>query len=186
MKHLRNIVPLIERSEAQHGLKQLPWQGNPHIGWHEDGDHLIMYHGTHEKNLGHIDRGGINAPTTGPTANWVSMTHDPHTAHGYASMTGGESTFRSSKKRPQSVPHEQRAVLVARIPREWARANMDHDLRGNLGDARTALTDRSSFEAHKAAGKPDFQHYQSTELRFKNSIPRQFIQGYMKKVDKPS
>lgn len=167
--------------EESHGLQQLPWDKNPKIGWWKDGDHLHMYHGTHVSRLGEIARHGIRAPEKGPTAGSVSLTHDPHTAHGYASMHGGESNFRSAGAQAQHVPHEDRAVLHLKIPRKWAEKNMNPHLRGNIDSVRDNLTNRAKYEAHALAGRPDHEHYATTELRFKDRVPPKFIQGYSKR-----
>ena len=178
----REFVKILE-SEGD-GLKKLPWQKDPKIGWWKDhGDHYVMHHGTHEKNLEGIAKHGIHAPKEGSTKGWVSMTHDPHTAHAYASMSGGETNFRNAGKRAEHTPHEKRAVLVAHIPKDWAHENMNHHLRGNMPDVKDRLENREKYEAHRAAGKPDHEYYQTTELRFKDHIPAHFIKGYMKKVD---
>lgn len=182
MKNLRDIVPLVEA--ADHGLPKLPWNKDPKIGWHEDGDHLVMYHGTHESRVGAIAKEGLKAPSHGPTKGWVSMTHDPHTAHGYASMTGGESAFRAAGNKAKTVPHHERATLVYHIPRKWANENMNHHLRGNTDDVVDNLKNKQKYEEHKAAGKPDHEYYQKTELRFKDHIPPEFIKGYMKRYEK--
>lgn len=178
LKRFRKVI-----SEAT-GMRQMMWNSNPSIGWWADNDkHLVMYHGTHDSRLDSIHKEGIKAPQSGSTAGWVSMTHDPHTAHGYASMHGGEATFRNAGQKAQHVPHEHRAVVVAHIPHEWAKANMDHSFAGNMD--RSKMSDKSKYEAHKASGKPDHEYYQTSELRFKNKIPAEFIKGYMKKPVKP-
>lgn len=167
--------------EAGNELPRLAWDKNPKIGWWRDGDHMIMYHGTHQSRLPDISRDGLRAPTSGPTAGWVSLTHDPHTAHGYASMSGGESSFRGAGAKATHVPHEERVVLVHKIPREWAEKNMNPHLRGNIDGYAEKLRDRSSYEAHAASGRPDHEHYQATELRFKDAVPREFLVGYTRR-----
>lgn len=109
------------------------------------------------------------------------MTHDPHTAHAYASMSGGETNFRAAKSKAENVPHEHRAVVKFKIPREWAEKNINHEMRGNMDDTRHKLTDKSSYERHAAEGKPDHEHYRLTELRFKDKVPAEFIEGHMKR-----
>lgn len=173
---------LFERSD--HGLPRIPWEKNPKIGWWKDGSHLTMYHGTHETNLHRIDRDGIKAPEHGPTKGWVSMTHDPHTAHGYASMSGGESAFRAAGGQARHVPDHERSVLVAHIPREWAEKHMNHHMRGNIGRVADNMTDRDKYDRHVTSGRPDHEYYATTELRFKDRVPREFIKGYMKKKEK--
>jgi len=158
-------------------MQQTEFNKNPDIGWWGNGNHLIMYHGTHQSNLKAIAAEGIKAGPNG----WVSMTHDPHTAHGYASMHGGEANFRGAKGKAQHVPHNERATIVAKIPREWADKHMDTKIRGNVDYARQRLTNKSHYDQHKRNGKQDHEYYQTTELRFPH-IPREFITGYMKKV----
>lgn len=176
---------LLREVTDNHGLPKLPWDKNPKIGWWDDHDHITMYHGTHQSNLHSIDKNGIHAPSHGPTAGWVSMALEPHTSHGYASMSGGESNFRAAGARAHHVPDHERAVLVARIPKTWAKENMNPHLRGNIDAQRDKLTNRDAYEAHAAAGRPDHEHYAMTELRFKNHVPRQFIVGYTQKPSKP-
>ena len=173
-------------AEDSHGGKKLPWDKNPQIGWHEDGDHTIMYHGTHQKNLAGILKDGIHAPKDGDTAGMISMTHDPHTAHGYASMTGGETNWRratSGKTVAKSVPHNERVVLVAKIPHSWKKDNLVPGMKGNIDAVRDNLTNKQKYTDHVAKGGRDHEYYATTELRFKDKIPPHFIVGYMKKVD---
>lgn len=156
---------------------------NPNIGWWQDQkDHYVMYHGTHEKNVASIAKNGIHAPKEGSTKGWVSMTHDPHTAHAYAAMSGGETNFRSAGAKATTTPHNQRAVIVAHIPKDWAHKHMNQHIRGNIGDAKDRLTNKEKYAQHKASGRPDHEYYQTTELRFKDHVPPEFIKGYMKKV----
>ncbi len=162
---------------------EMPFDKDPKIGWWKDqGDHYTMYHGTHKKNVAGIMKSGIKAPSSGSTKGWVSMTHDPYTAHAYASMHGGESAFRGAKDRAETTPHKDRRVMVAHIPKDWAHANMNQQMRGNVGTAQHHLSDRSKYDSHKASGKTDHEYYQTTELRFKQHVPAEFIKGYMQKV----
>ena len=167
---------LIENEDEK--PKKHPWDKNPKIGWWKDHETVTMYHGTHEKNLAGIKKHGLKAPEHGPTAHKVSLTHDPHTAHGYASMTGGESAFRGAKDKAQTVPHHHRATLIIKAPRHWVEKHHDKTLGGNMD--RSKLADKSTYEKHKAKGGHDHEHYQATELRF-HHIPPEYIHGYMKK-----
>lgn len=182
MSRLKKFTQVI--SEETHGMRQLMWHKEPHIGWWGDGDHMVVYHGTHEKNLAGIASGGIKRPTSGGTAGQVSMTPDPYTAHGYAAMHGGETTFRNAGQKAMTTPHHQRAIVVAHIPREWANQHMDKSMAGNMD--RSKMLDRSKYDAHKAAGGSDAHYYQTSEVRFKQDIPKEFIKGYMKRpMNKP-
>jgi len=169
---LKDFVQFI--SEAR--ITQRPFDKNPSIGWWKDHDYLTMYHGTHESNLESIKKNGIKA---GPNS-WVSMTHDPNTAHGYASMSGGEANFRAAGSKARHVPHHERVVLIAKIPKKWAERHMDKNVRGNIDFAKNRLTDKTLYDTHVASGKPDHEYYATTELRFP-SIPKHFIVGYSRK-----
>jgi len=183
MKTPKEVARIIlETAEAvDHQLQKHAWQKDPKIGWWRDQhpDHYVVYHGTHEKNLAGITKNGITKSKNASGKEEVSMTHDPHTAHGYASMHGGEANFRGVGGKAQHTPHEHRAVIVAHVPKDWAHEHMDHDFGGNMD--RKKLSDKSMYDAHKATGRPDHEHYAGTELRFKKNIPPEFIRGYTKK-----
>lgn len=154
---------------------------DPKIGWWGDGDHLIMYHGTHDSRVEHIKKHGLKAPEHGPTKGWVSLTHDPHTAHGYASMSGGESSFRAAGGKAQHVPHNERTVIVHKIPRKWAEENMNPHLQGNINQVADNMSNKEKYKKHNSEGKPDHEYYRTTELRFKKAVPSEFIVGTIKK-----
>lgn len=178
MKSFRTY--LLEKVEAQGGHKRLPWDKNPKIGWWKDHDHVTLYHGTHEKNVDSIAKHGLHAPSHGPTAGNISMALEPHTAHGYASMTGGESAFRAAGAQAQHVPHEHRAVMVYKVPRHFIEKHANPHLRGNTEDVKDHLTNREKYEKHAASGKTDHEHYAKTELRFSH-MPSEYLVGHMKK-----
>lgn len=168
---------LSEQSE-----RKIPWEGRRPIGWWKHGDHLTLYHGTHERHIPSMLQHGINKPD--PKTGMYSTTPDPHTAHGYASMSGagGESGFRNGKA--VHTPDEQRAVVKMHIPHKWAEKHMDHDLRGNLGDTRGKMQDETKYKEAKKKGIHDSEYYAASEVRFKKAIPARFIVGHMKKKDK--
>jgi hypothetical protein len=173
-----------------HGLKKLPWNKDPKIGWwkdhhNDDNGHVTLYHGTHERNLHHIAKHGLVAPDSGPTAHNVSLTHDSHTAHAYASMSGngGESAFRGVRHKATTTPHHERATLVIKAPRKWVEDHYNKHMRGNIPETRDKLTNKEVYDKHAASGRPDHEHYRTTELRF-HHVPKEYIHGYMKKVDK--
>lgn len=157
--------------------KKFKWAGTPKIGWWADRNTLLMYHGTHHKNLLGILENGIFAPTSGPTANWVSMALEPNTAFGYASM-GGESSFRAAGANAQHIPPQDRVVLVAKFPMSFVKKQMEKDYRGNVQYTRNRLTDKSEYEAWK---KSDQEYYALTEIRFPKKIDPKYIIGYMTK-----
>ena len=119
---------LFEQTEA----KRLPFDKAKRRGWWREGDHYILYHGTHDRNVASMMKSGINKPD--PSTGMYSTTPDPHTAHGYASMScvGGETHFRGAKAKSVTTPHSERSGLKLKIPADWAERNMDADLRGNM------------------------------------------------------
>lgn len=131
-------------------------------------------------NVPTIVNEGIKAPESGPTAGKVSMALEPNTAHGYAAM-GGESGFRAVGAKAKTIPQEDRRVIIAHIPKDWAEENMA-DMRGNVGETKDNLTNQEKYNVAKKAGKTDQEYYATTELRFKKPIPKEFIKGITKKV----
>lgn len=160
--------------------KEIPYEKNPDIGWWKDKEkergHHVVYHGTHKKNLPHILKHGINHKD--PDTGMISVTHDPHTAHGYAAMSasGGEHNFRKAGKKPTTTAHEDRVVIKIHLPGDHP---IDGHLRGNVGDKQDALTNKDKYDAHKRSGKEDHEHYMKTELRTSKEIPAKHIVGYM-------
>ena len=85
---------LIEKTTE---AKEIPFEHHPHVGWwkdkaEKDGYHTV-YHGTHKRNLPHILKHGITHKD--PRTGMISVTHDPHTAHGYAAMSGSGGEAKS-------------------------------------------------------------------------------------------
>lgn len=158
-----------------------PWNGNPTIGWWLDNDPVTFYHGTHETRLEDVFEHGLIAPTTGPTKDWVSLALEPNTGHGYASMTGGESSFRAAGARARHVPQEERIVFVLQISQSYFLQKMA-PMRGAVEEYKEKLTDRNLYEAWKEQGKTDQEYYAITEIRLPKSVPVNFIVGYMKKM----
>jgi len=164
---------------------KVPFEKNPHIGWYKDKDHIVAYHGTHERNLHSVLKHGLahKDPKTGH----ISVAVDPHTAHGYAAMSGsgGEANFRSAGGGAVNTPHEHRAVVKLHIPKDWAEKHMDHNLGGNVGESRKRMAHKEEYESWKkknpSAG--DHEYYALSELRFNKEIPKHFVKGYMKKKD---
>ena len=160
--------------------KQLPFDSKRKIGWWRDGENgqLILYHGTHKRNVPEILKNGLNRPD--PKTNMISTTPDPHTGHGYAAMSGsgGEAHFRAAGGKAVHTPEQDRAVLRLHIPKEWAEEHMDHNLSGNVGVTRDRMRDRKHYDAHKGS---DSEYYAASEVRFKKPIPKEFIAGYMHK-----
>lgn len=164
-------------------VKVIPWNGNPQIGWWEDNKPLIMYHGTHKDNVEPIMKSELRAPSSGPTAGWISLALEPNTAFGYASMSGGESAFRAAGAKASHVPPADRAVLVLKFPNgksDLEKLGLDPRLRGNT-DRTKHLTDPELYAKWKAQGKQDQEYYALTELRIPKALPAKYIAGVMYK-----
>jgi len=160
-------------------VSKLSWEGNPKIGWWQDAKPLYLYHGTHINNLESVSKQGIGAPTEGYTAGWVSLALEPNTAFGYASMHGGEASFRSAGKEAKHVPVKDRIVFVLKFNsfEEVKKLGLG-SLRGMVEATKNKLTNKSLYDNWKDS---DQEYYALTELRVKKHIPPKFITGYMKK-----
>lgn len=156
--------------------REVPFHKDPKIGWWKDGDHVTLYHGTHIDNVKSIMKHGLKAGSK--PGSKISMALDPHTAHGYASMHGGEARFKHDGKRAETTPHEKRAVLVYKVPRHYVDAHHDKGLTGNVD--RSKLTNKAKYDAHKRSGGDDSSHYTASELQF-HHVPYEYLQGYMRK-----
>jgi hypothetical protein len=155
-------------------LKKMPWKTPGDIGWWEDQETLTLYHGTHIKNVDAIAKTGLDRMD--PTTGMISLTLDPFTARGYASMSGGESNFRQAGQKAKITPMNERAVLIFEIPTKWIVAHMDKNLGGNVGDTKKNMQDKTRFE--KFTG-PHSQYYQLSEFRVNTIVPPKFLKGYM-------
>lgn len=155
----------------------LQWPYKRDLGWVWDNNPITFFHGTHVRNIPHILKNGIAAPTSGYTAGAVSLALDPFTARGYASMsgTGGETEFRKAGAKAVNTPLNERAVLVLEIPREWVKSHM-MKMRGNMEDHSDKLMDHNKYIDFKGS---DFEYYALTELRFPDKVPPGFIRGWM-------
>lgn len=154
-------------------------------GWLWDKEHITVYHGTHKRNVSAIKKNGLNRKD--PKTGMISVTPDPHTAHGYAAMSG-EHDFRAAGNKAKHVPHEDRRIIKMKIPVSWAKEHMDHNLSGNIGHARQRMASKDEYTKWKKANpkKSDSEYYQTGELRFKKEIPPHFIEkvGMLKKYKK--
>lgn len=162
---------------TENAKTQISWNGNPQIGWWLDSDPVTFYHGTNIKNLEFISQNGIVAPTEGSTAGWVSLALDPNTAFGYASMSGGESTFRAAGAKAVHVPKEDRIVFVIQLPQSYFLDKMAA-ARGHMDEQRDKLTNKEKYENWNGS---DQQYYALTEIRMPNVVPANYIKGYMQK-----
>ena len=163
---------------------EIPFDKTTNHGFWDDNDHVVVYHGTHKRNVPDIRKNGLNKPD--PKTGMISVTMDPHTAHGYAAMSGsgGEAGFRQAGGKAVNTAHEDRAVLKYRIPKTWLKDNMDSNFSGNIGDARKNLTDKSQYSAFRSTnpGESDHNYYRLSEFRLKSPVPKDFYVGHSFKV----
>lgn len=176
---------LIEKTTE---AKEIPFEHHPHVGWwkdkaEKDGYHTV-YHGTHKRNLPHILKHGITHKD--PRTGMISVTHDPHTAHGYAAMSGsgGEANFRRAGAKAVHTPHEDRVVIKMHLPKHFVDKHHDPHFHGNPNHGnRNKMTDKAHYDNWKKQNphKPDHEFYQVSELRLKEKISPHHIVGYMHK-----
>lgn len=169
----------------------IPWE-KPNHGWlgnlqHLPDDHEVtLYHGTTHDKAHSIMKSGITIPDK--RTGYVSLTPDPNTAHGYASM-GGEANFRRNGPQARHIPHEERSVIKMKVKAGWLKQHMDPHMRGNIGVASDALKNKSKYDEFKSKypNAPDHLHYAMTEYRVppihKDNEHVQFV-GIMKKPKK--
>ena len=163
---------------------EIPFEKSTHHGFWQDNDHVEVFHGTHKRNIPSIRKNGLNHPD--PNTGMHSVTLDPHTAHGYAAMSGsgGESNFRSAGAKVVNTPHEDRAVAKFKIPKKWLEKHMDKSFSGNVGQARENIQSKEKYENWKKANpnKSDHEYYATTEFRLKKASPSRFYVGHAQKV----
>ena len=160
-------------------IKEKSFDKNPKIGWWLDMDPIRFYHGTHIRNIEFVEQNGLLAPSTGSTAGWISLALEPHTAHGYASMSGagGETAFRDAGSKAQITDKKERVVFIIEIPQKIVLSKMAKE-RGAMQSTKTRLVNREEFEAWT---KSDQEYYALTEIRMPKVIDPKYIKGYMKK-----
>lgn len=167
-------------------MTEIPFDKTTNHGWWSDrNDYIDLYHGTHKRNVQHIEGSGISVPD--PKTGMVSMALDPHTAHGYAAMSSGERrgehSFRHAGAKAVTTPHEDRAVTKFRVPMDWVKQNLDPDLRGNIGLTRTRMLDKNEYARWKKENPDasDSDYYMGAELRFNKPVPSEFYVGHSHK-----
>jgi hypothetical protein len=169
----------INYSDDEHKFEK-----NKEIGWWGDKDHVDVYHGTHKKNLDSIRKNGLDHPDS--RTGKISVTPDPHTAHAYAAMSGGEANFRKVGHAATTTPHEDRVVTKFRIPTDWLKKHMDHDFGGNVGIARDRISSKEHYDKWKKENpeRQDHEYYSTTEFRIDKHVPPEFYAGHSFKVKK--
>lgn len=149
--------------------------------WSENEDHLVVYHGTHIKNVPEILKNGINNkdPKTGMVSVAIGS-HGADVAHGYAAMSG-EYGFRQAGQKAITVPHEDRAIIVAHLPMDWVHQHVDRNFGGNPTEVRQRLADPELHRQYVAKTGSDFSPTQTPELRFSAPIEAKYIVGVTQK-----
>jgi hypothetical protein len=149
--------------------------------WSENEDHLVVYHGTHIKNVPEILKNGINNkdPKTGMVSVAIGS-HGADVAHGYAAMSG-EYGFRQAGQKAITVPHEDRAIIVAHLPMDWVHQHVDRNFGGNPTEVRQRLADPELHRQYVAKTGSDFSPTKTPELRFSAPIPAKYIVGVTQK-----
>lgn len=155
-------------------FKLMPFNSNPDIGWWQDHESLRMYHGTNQANLKSIFKNGVSKKD--PETGLISLAFEPNTARGYASMYGGEATFRQAGDKAEHVPMNERVVIVMNIPMHWINHHMDPTLSGNIGEAKERLLNKKLYDEFDG---PDYDYYKLAELRVDTPVPPRYIVGYM-------
>jgi hypothetical protein len=179
---MKKFAELREDTEgAKHHKKEIPFEHDPKLGWHGDHDHVTLYHGTHVKNIDSVYKNGLDHRD--PTSGKISLALEPHTAHGYASMSaaGGEHHFRYSGGKARHTPDDHRVVFKLRVPKKWLDAHKDPEHHGNIGHARKHITDHEHYKKLSAEkDHADHHYYRMTEFRTE-PVPKEFIVGHMRK-----
>lgn len=166
-------------------IKKKSFDKNPKIGWWLDNDTIRFYHGTHIRNIEYVEKNGLLAPTSGDTAGWISLALEPHTAHGYASMSGagGETAYKAAdgsfrgSTNIKTTDKKERVVFIIELPKKMVLSKMAPE-RGAMQSTKNRLKDKSEYDAWD---KQDQLYYALTEIRMPNKIDPKYIKGYMTK-----
>ena len=145
------------------------------LHWSEHPDHIVVYHGTHTRNVPQILKNGLN--NKDPKTGMVSVTFGSHgksVAHGYAAMSG-EHNFRQAGARAETVPDEDRSIVVAHLPMDWVHKNVDTNFGGNSPEVKQRLQNRELHNKFVERNGTDFHPYETPELRFKEAVPAKYI-----------
>lgn len=155
-------------------------EGTDNSHW-SSGDHVVVYHGTHIKNVPGILKNGINNkdPKTGMVSVAIGN-HGFNVAHGYAAMSG-EHAFRQAGAKAVQVAPQDRAVVVAHLPREWVDKHVDRDFGGNPDSVKKRLKSRNIHTMHVVKTGEAFAAHETPELRFSQPIPAKYIKGWKQK-----
>lgn len=158
------------------------------IHWSQNKDYLVVYHGTHIRNLADIFKNGIK--NKDPITGMVSVAigdRGEQVSRAYAGMAGvkgagGEHNFRQLGQKAVSVPHKDRAVVVAHLPMDWVNQHVDRTFSGNSEAVKERLRSPEAHDAYVKTSNKDKKSGEDTsgretmELRFSSPIPHEYIQ----------
>jgi hypothetical protein len=172
--------------QVEEGLDVIPKKleyPQPKQGWWQDElsekGTVTLYHGADESRLQSIFQKGLMPDERGKTF----VTPDVDTGFGYASMTGGEKTFRKAGAKARHNPEENRAVLHLEIPKDFIEKYLSPNQTSKLSvDKLFSPQARESFQPYDF--KNNQPYYALTEISFDAPIPPEFIVGYSKKAVK--
>lgn len=140
-------------------------------------DTVTLYHGTDVKNLKKIREEGI----TPDASNKTFLTPDPDTGIGYASMTGGEKTFRQVGKKAKHNPMENRVLLEIEVPKDIIFKNINNQ-RSKYSISK--LIDPKAKDKFKPYDKKEnLPYYSKTEFSIEGGVPPEFIKSISTKPD---
>lgn len=166
------------------------------IHWSKNKTHLVVYHGTHRRNVPKIvDPNGPGISNKDPKTGMISVAigdRGVDTAHAYAGMAaapgasraGGEHNFRQAGQRAVSVPHEDRAVIVAHLPMDWVHQHVDRNFGGNPDSVKERLRNPAAHDEYVRKNGEDTAYDETPELRFKEAIPAKYIVAVKQKAKK--
>ena len=140
-------------------------------------DTVTLYHGTDVKNLKRIKEEGL----TPDASNKTFLSPDPDTGIGYASMTGGEKTFRQVGKKAKHNPMENRVLLEIEVPKDIIFKNIN-DQKSNYSISK--LLDPKAKDNFKPYDKKEnLPYYAKTEFSIEGGVPPEFIKSISTKPD---
>jgi len=140
-------------------------------------DTVTLYHGTDVKNLKRIKEEGL----TPDASNKTFLSPDPDTGIGYASMTGGEKTFRQIGKKAKHNPMENRVLLKIEVPKDIIFKNIN-DQKSNYSISK--LLDPKAKDNFKPYDKKEnLPYYAKTEFSIEGGVPPEFIKSISTKPD---
>jgi hypothetical protein len=144
-------------------------------------DTVTLYHGTDIKNLADIKKYGI----TPDADNKTFLTPDPQTGIGYASMTGGQRTYRQAGKKAKTNPVKNRVLLEIEVPKEVIFKNLDNQKSKYSKSKLLNPNSKKNFTPlnHSTEEYGGLPYYTLTEFLIEGGIPPEFIKSISTKKE---